>query len=599
MSTQLFALTHGANGLRFGFALVLVSMLVGVRHGRAPRIAYLRAVLLSVPATVGAGISICIERLLLGIDANGTLQLFLGTFISIGGGYSVGRWIAARKGDPGNQHRRGAVVTAAPVFADNRGASSDPNAPVTLAGFPVPLQDETKHFKLIGTTGTGKSTAIRELLSTALARGDRAVIADPDAGYLDTFYDAGRGDVILNPFSAAGAKWSLLGEVANEYDIDQLARSFIPNSSDPDQSWIEYSRTFLGAAIRQCVAGKARRSGNGKIVDDNELYRLVERAPVEELRMILGATAAGPFLDKATARMFGCVRAITTSAVKALKYTARQEGTPFSVKEWVGKGAARNAGGKGGVLFLPYKAGEIASLRSTISAWLRLAIFEAMNKPEGDQRLWFIIDELDALGEIDGLKDALMRLRKFGGRCALGLQSIALVGGTYGKGASEAIVENCGTTVILRCSASEHGGTSEFASNLIGQREVAYTSQAHTRRRGRWFNYSTTTSEQVKLEPAVLASEIERLPDLEGFLKLASNPDWQKVRLTPDSFRGARGKTPSNYGSPPDVTIVEDPPVSVAPAARAEPTYQRMRKPRRRAANSDGGTPPASAAGSG
>ena len=30
---------------------------------------------------------------------------------------------------------------------------------------------------MIGTTGTGKSTAIRELLTGALKRGDRAVIA--------------------------------------------------------------------------------------------------------------------------------------------------------------------------------------------------------------------------------------------------------------------------------------------------------------------------------------------------------------------------------------------------------------------------------------
>jgi hypothetical protein len=32
-------------------------------------------------------------------------------------------------------------------------------------------------------------------------------------------------------------------------------------------------------------------------------------------------------------------------------------------------------------------------------------------------------------------------------------------------------VENCGNTLILRCSGSEHGGTSRFASNLIGERE--------------------------------------------------------------------------------------------------------------------------------
>ena len=60
---------------------------------------------------------------------------------------------------------------------------------------------------------------------------------------------------------------------------------------------------------------------------------------------------------------------------------------------------------------------------------MRLAIFEAMSQAQGednrDQKLWFIIDELDALGAIDGLKDALVRLRKFGGRCVLGFQSIA------------------------------------------------------------------------------------------------------------------------------------------------------------------------------
>jgi len=48
---------------------------------------------------------------------------------------------------------------------------------------------------------------------------------------------------------------------------------------------------------------------------------------------------------------------------------------------------------------------------------MRLAIYETMSQPEGDQLLWFAIDELDALGPIDGLKDALARLRKFGGRC--------------------------------------------------------------------------------------------------------------------------------------------------------------------------------------
>jgi type IV secretory pathway TraG/TraD family ATPase VirD4 len=107
---------------------------------------------------------------------------------------------------------------------------------------------------------------------------------------------------------------------------------------------------------------------------------------------------------------------------------------------------------------------------------MRLAIFEAMSQAQGednrDQKLWFIIEELDALGAIDGLKDALVRLRKFGGRCVLGFQSIAQVSGTYGHAEAQTIVENCGNTLILRCSASEGGGTARFASKLIGEREV-------------------------------------------------------------------------------------------------------------------------------
>src|ERR1700739_3947570 len=63
-----------------------------------------------------------------------------------------------------------------------------------LAGVPIAAAEETRHFKLIGTTGTGKSTAIAGLLAAALARGDRAVIADPDGGYRAQFFDPRRGD---------------------------------------------------------------------------------------------------------------------------------------------------------------------------------------------------------------------------------------------------------------------------------------------------------------------------------------------------------------------------------------------------------------------
>jgi type IV secretory pathway TraG/TraD family ATPase VirD4 len=535
MSDFFHSFAHGTRSLELGYLLVQIPMLVALVRRGASYDKYLKSPLIAVllMVLIATVLSFVPESndLFVSILRN-SFAAALFAFLGYAGGATLAKDTASRDG----KYRRGAVVSSGLKAA----ARSKSGGGIMLAGVAVAPEDETKHFKLIGTTGTGKSTAIREILTAALARGDRAVIADPDGGYLARFYDSARGDVILNPFDGDAHKWDLFGEITNDYDVDQLARSLIPDNGD-DRIWSEYARTFFTAVVQQSIIADERHDGL--------LYRTLTSAPVEQLRVMLAGTAAGPFLGPGNEKMFGSVRSIATSAVSALKYTTRQQAKPLSVRQWIRQGAARCAGGEGGVLFLPYKAGEIAALRSTISAWMRIAIFEAMDREEADQHLWFVIDELDALGEIDGLKDALARLRKFGGRCILGFQSIAQVSGTYGKGVAETIVENCGNTLILRCSASEHGGTSEFASKLIGQREVMHTTVSMTRKPDQW-RTTTTTAEQLKIEPAIMASQIERLADLEGFLKLVSVPDWQVVRLTPVS-----GPPPVRARRPAIVTV--------------------------------------------
>ena len=438
-------------------------------------------------------------------------------------------FVRALSGRQAEVHKRGVRIRegAAARRSARRATRSSPfshgsarSEALCFAGIPVSLCDETKHFKIVGTTGTGKSTAIGELLAKALDRGDRAVFADPEGGYRARFFDRYRGDVVLNPFEPCSLKWDPFAEIRNAYDVEQLAGSLIPDTHDRAAGeWRAYARTLLGAVLRSC-----RRSNRA---DCAELWRLMSEASPEELRPVVARTPAQPFLDPENARMFGSIRSVAVSALAALEHVARQRAAPFSVGRWV-------RGPSAGSLFIPYRAGQIQALKSIIATWLRLAIFEAMHGEEGaDQRLWFVIDELDALGTIDGLKDALARLRKFGGRCCLGFQSVAQVSSTYG-GDAQTVVENCGNTLILRCSASEHGGTSQFASRLIGEREVVrrQISRGSDRegvfaRRGA--RRSKNTSEQRVTEAAVMPSEIEGLPDFCGYLKASSASEWLKV----------------------------------------------------------------------
>ena len=424
---------------------------------------------------------------------------------------------------PDRLHRGAQIADSAAWLKETaRAKKAHGDQVLTLAGIFVNEDDETKHFKILGTTGAGKSTAIRELMGQALKRGDRAVFADPGGDYLSRFYDPARGDVILNPFDPRSLRWDLFGEFSERYEVDQLVRSLIP----AEDEWSGYARTFVSAVIGQCA-----QRGAG---DLPELWRLISSAPRGELQQLLEGTPAQPFLDDDNARMFGSIRAVTVSALAALQYVCDQPaGAPFSVRQWVRTGK--------GVLFLSYQPEQIAALSALIATWVRLAIFQTMGLGDvsqtggTDRRLWFVIDELDALGRINGLKDALARLRKAGGRCVLGFQSIAQVSAIYGQGEARTIVENCSNTLILRCSGSEGGGTSDFASNLIGQREIVRQTVSTSESGGGLLQRrqsSVSYGQEYRTEHAVLASEIEALPDRRGFLKAASSEMWVRVEIS-------------------------------------------------------------------
>lgn len=226
------SLTHGMSGLVLGYAAVAVPMAVTVFRRTADHAKAMASAAVAVPLTLAAGITNAVLGPVihgLGIASGSVLATGVGAGVCVAIGYGAARAIS-RPPKPTSIHQRGTLIQGA---SSAREEPSGPREAITLAGLPIAALDETKHFKIIGTTGTGKSTAIRELLTGALDRGDRAIIADPDGGYLQRFKDPSRRDIVLNPFESESLKWDLFGEIDNPYDIDQLARSLLPDQGGP------------------------------------------------------------------------------------------------------------------------------------------------------------------------------------------------------------------------------------------------------------------------------------------------------------------------------------------------------------------------------
>ena len=212
------------------------------------------------------------------------------------GGHVLASIMGEHKGPQAGDVMRGAQLSTADCWQKrtHRVQAKDAGV-VSLAGLAIDRADEPKHFLLMGTTGTGKSVAIREMLRGAEGRGDRAIIADPDGGFLSRFYDPARGDVILNPFDARSAVWDMMGEVPNDFAAEQLAASLVPSpGGNADATWAARSRTLLTAILR-----RGRLTG----IDMAEIYRLFAIADRDELRTMLAGTAAEPFLAEGGTRL--------------------------------------------------------------------------------------------------------------------------------------------------------------------------------------------------------------------------------------------------------------------------------------------------------
>ena len=382
---------------------------------------------------------------------------------------------------------------------------------ITLAGVPVPTKAESTHFSVGGATGTGKSTIFKEMMFSAMKRGDRMVILDPDGEFLSCFWR--KGDKILNPFDDRTEGWSFFNEIREDFDFERYARSIIqPSNSADSEEWYDYGRLLFHEVARKLYNSDRRNATIAQVFD------WTNKKPAEELEAFVEGTNAQS-LFTGNDRASNSVRFVLSNKLAPhLKMPAG----PFSLREWL-------ADPKGGNLFITWNENMRAALRPLIATWVD-SIFTSIlgMPPDPKRRIWAFLDELESLERLPTLGDALTKGRKKGLCVVSGYQSYAQLEYVYGDKLAETMLANHRTAVVL---AVGRGGerTVERMSKAMGQHEVRRYRESHNQPWDRMG--SRSRNEETKPERVVLPSEIMALPDLEGYLAFPGSLPVAKFKL--------------------------------------------------------------------
>ena len=383
--------------------------------------------------------------------------------------------------------------------------------PYTLAGIPFPHRTEQSHVMLIGTTGSGKTTELRSLVTQMRERQDTAVIFDLTGAYVEAFYDPAR-DTILNPMDARCPAWSIFNDCRTHSEFTAAASALIPSdggSSEP--FWALAARTLF---IEMCVRLQERGQTTNLALSENLMT-----ADLKRVHRFLANTIADPLTAPEAARMAESIRAVFNTNAQVLRFLP-DEGEPFSIRDWITRDKK-----PGSILFVTSSYVDLPMNRALLTLWMDLAINRLMTLPRTRSlRTWFMFDELGALHRLPAIENGLQTARAFGGAMILGIHSFEKLVEVYGEQGARNLASLARSKLIL---ATADLDTAEQCARYIGNREVRQMDEAYSYGYNNTRDASTLTPRK-QVEPLVIADDITNLPSMHGFVKF------------PDGFPAAR-----------------------------------------------------------
>jgi Type IV secretion-system coupling protein DNA-binding domain len=359
----------------------------------------------------------------------------------------------------------------------------------------IPRDAENKHFLIVGDTGSGKSSIIRQMLYQVDTRGDSAIVYDPACEFVKQFYNERRGDIVLNPLDARMPYWSPSKELRRKAEAKALAVSLYQPEGVTNRFFVEAPQKIFAHLLTF-------------LPTPQELVQWMSD-PAEIDRRVKGTEYWMLIDPKAPQQRTGVLGSLNMSA-DSFRLLPKPDETSSA---WT---ATNWAESRRGWIFITSRPTMREALRPLISLWIDTLVLRLLNEPMPDQKpVWFVIDELASLQRLPQLHTAITENRKSQNPVILGFQGRSQMQARYGEDA-EAMLSQPATKIFLRTTEPR---AAKWVSEAIGEIEIERLRETHYEgsRAGRNFALDRQT------EPLVLPSEVSGLDDLRGFLKYGNH----------------------------------------------------------------------------
>jgi len=386
---------------------------------------------------------------------------------------------------------------------------------LSLAGVPLIKNAETQHILLAGTTGTGKSVAMKELMDQVRANHQRAIVYDIDGTFIPDYYRPDH-DILLNPLDERTPAWNIWQECWDLADFEAAALSLMPEHlSGTEPFWISAARTlFVCAALKLQLQNRAQTK---------HLLAPIFSDDLRALNQLVAGTPAARLTLESIEKMAHSIAAVFATYCKSLLYLKEEGEDPlFSIRRWIEAGDKEDSW-----LFIAANTQKLDALRPLLSVWLDVAAKSILSlNPSLERRLWFFLDELPSLHKLPNLMNALSRGRKYGACFVGAIQDIHQLYAVYGKNDAETLTSLFNTKVFYRTQEPNSGA---WMSRLMGEIETlekkeGFSYGAHEMRDG------VSIHQERRRDPVVKASDFLELEDLNAFLRLPGS--WPVTQLS-------------------------------------------------------------------